>query len=200
MNLAGTSLIAAVPGGILFYILLMGFLGGTSTGSTSMPMSLKIAAIIAMLVSLIAVLFPPYFLVFFGRPRKKAAVAAGAAVGAGAPLEDLADSNFPEESPEDWDDSKNFGNDTSAFTGEDLGDDDTLENFTPEEDEGSFASTADFNVSAGEEAMETMEFEVEEVAEEEFNELSDDSLETNTSFDDDDFSFDDFDEDDNKKK
>lgn len=62
MGLAGASLIAAIPGGILFYLMLMAALHNLE----SMPSVLKAAAITLLVVSLTVAVFPFYILIWYG--------------------------------------------------------------------------------------------------------------------------------------
>jgi Protein of unknown function (DUF2029). len=84
LGLAGSSLAAALPGAGLFYLLLMGFLGGVN----GMPMPMQVALGLLMLISLLMVLFPLYILIMFRRDKvvlanSKAAAPAVAAAGTG---------------------------------------------------------------------------------------------------------------------
>lgn len=122
MGLAGTSLIAAIPGGILFYILLMAVLKGLEP----MPMTLKVTAMLLLLISLVMALFPAYLLIWFRRDKVVLAKAGGtAALGnpnAEAFAEDLVGQEFVDEDhaePSDvWADSGEIGEDTDMLSGE----------------------------------------------------------------------------------
>lgn len=93
MGLAGVSLVAAVPGGLLFALLLMGAISNLGT----MPTIMKAVAILVMVIGLAMALFPLYLLVWYRGSRvvlandKKPALAAAAigAAGGGALGEDF---------------------------------------------------------------------------------------------------------------
>lgn len=61
-SLAGTSLVAAIPGGILAYLMLMSVLNSFEP----MPMLLKVAAILALVTAAALALFPAYVLIWYG--------------------------------------------------------------------------------------------------------------------------------------
>lgn len=60
MGLAGASLAAAIPGGALFFVLLMAVLSNLAP----MPMIMKITVLLLLLISLIMTIFPGYILVW----------------------------------------------------------------------------------------------------------------------------------------
>ena len=62
MNLVVTSLVAAVPGAFLLYLLLMAVLGSFDR----MPMVLKITAIVALVMAGVVALFPLYLQIWYG--------------------------------------------------------------------------------------------------------------------------------------
>lgn len=76
-GLAGTSLAAAIPGGILFFMLLMAVLNSFEP----MPMILKVVSIASLIVALTMGLFPLYALIYgpssAGAPPKKRGTPAG---------------------------------------------------------------------------------------------------------------------------
>jgi len=93
LGLAGTSLTAAIPGGILFYLLLMVVLEKLGT---PIPMVMKVAILMLLGLSLVMALFPAYLLIWFRRHRPQRAKSPVAAAGiAGADL--LADDELPED-------------------------------------------------------------------------------------------------------
>jgi len=89
LGLAGVSLAAAVPGGILFVLLLLAAISHLG----QMPMAMKAIAILVMLIGLAMMLFPLYLLIWYrsslvvlpkDKPTPALAVAGGATAGAGA--------------------------------------------------------------------------------------------------------------------
>lgn len=62
-QLVSSSLVAAIPGGFLLYLMLMAVLNNLST----MPTMLKAASITLLVMAGVLVIFPLYLLVFFGR-------------------------------------------------------------------------------------------------------------------------------------
>jgi len=93
LGLAGTSLAAAIPGGILFYILLMAVLEKLGT---PIPMVMKVAILMLLGLSLVMALFPAYILIWFRRRRPQLAKSQAAATGA-AGTDLLEDEDLPED-------------------------------------------------------------------------------------------------------
>lgn len=84
LGLAGTSMASAIPGGVLFYVLLMAVVNHFER----MPTMLKASTLLMLTISLVMALFPLYILIMFRRDKvvlaKKATAGAGiAAAGAG---------------------------------------------------------------------------------------------------------------------
>jgi len=71
-SLAGTSLVAAIPGAVLAYLMLMAVLSSFEP----MPAILKVAAILVLVVGATMALFPAYVLIWYGGSSSKAAAAA----------------------------------------------------------------------------------------------------------------------------
>ncbi|WP_437225143.1 hypothetical protein SH661x_003934 [Planctomicrobium sp. SH661] len=188
LGLAGTSLAAAIPGAFLFYILLMAVLKSLEP----MPITMKVAALLMLVIALVMALFPAYLLIWFRRDKvslasqKGAAGAAALAGGADAEVfaEDLVGQEFDDAedlAPADnWADSETIGDDTESADGglPDL--DDVEAVATVDEDsfptaefevdddlEASFGAEDKFDQPAGasDDSMQTMEFEAEEVDE-----------------------------------
>lgn len=90
MNLAGTSLVAAIPGALLGYLVLMAMINHMD----SMPTVLKVAAIALFLVALMMTLFPGFVLIYHGGGKTKEETAADdnsetGTIPAAAPSEDI---------------------------------------------------------------------------------------------------------------
>lgn len=66
MNLAGTSLVAAIPAGFLGYLMVMAVMNNMDT----MPTVMKVVAILLLLVSVTVVLFPVYVMIYHGGGKK----------------------------------------------------------------------------------------------------------------------------------
>ncbi len=74
-QLISTSMIAVIPGGYLFYLMLMAVLNNLAT----MPTVLQAASITMLLMTVVMLIFPLYLLIFFGRGSAAAVATAGAA-------------------------------------------------------------------------------------------------------------------------
>lgn len=61
MNLAGTSLVAAIPAAFLGYLMLMAVINSMD----AMPTMLKVMAILLLLVAAVMLLFPAYIMIYF---------------------------------------------------------------------------------------------------------------------------------------
>lgn len=188
LGLAGSSLAAALPGAGLFYLLLMGFLGGVN----GMPMPMQVAIGLLMLICLIMVLFPLYILIMFRRDKVVLANAKGAAPAVAAAAMGDAEvftDELAEETPEEsWDAHED------SFEADEL-----LEAEAVEADD--LGETLDFNDPesgvSDEDVFQTEE--IDEFAQTMMQDIDDDAA--HEEFDapptfDDEFNFDDFEDDD----
>lgn len=189
LGLAGSSLAAALPGAGLFYLLLMGFLGGVN----GMPMPMQVAIGLLMLISLVMVLFPLYILIMFRRDKVVLAKPKGAAPAVAAAgtaedevfTEDL-DAGVVEESWDSPEDS--FEADDGLLEAEAVDADDLGETLDFNDPESGVTNEDVFQTEEIDEFGQTMMQDINEgAAREEFD--------APPTFDDE-FSFDDFEDDD----
>lgn len=116
MNLAGTSLVAALPAGFLVYVMLMAVINSMDV----MPTMMKVAAIMLLTVAVVMVCFPIWVLVYFKGGKSEVA-------DASQPATDT--SSIPSESDADnvegaFDEESNEDGEVDAF---DLGDDEDFD-------------------------------------------------------------------------
>ncbi len=68
MNLAGTSLVAALPAGFLVYVMLMAVMNSMDV----MPTMMKVVAIMLLTVAVVMVIFPLWVLVYYKGGKSEA--------------------------------------------------------------------------------------------------------------------------------
>lgn len=221
IGLASVSLISAIPGGILSFLLVLAVMNHLA----GMPTAMKGAAIVVLLVAALMTLFPLYLLILYrgrkvvlAKDKPSAFAPVAAAVGGGALAEEFLDDFNPsaddimadQREEEVFGDSGQFLSSSELSTIDDYSDDQTQE-FSGDLETG----LEDFGAHSSAE-MGTVEFSMEE-DEEKPSDLSDDFLSivddeigadnngseaellTGGGFDDD-FNFELFDDEDEKKK
>jgi len=217
LGLAGTSLIAAIPGGILAYLLVMMLMGQPQ----GLPMMMTILAVTMLVICATLVLFPAYVLIWFRSPGSVVMKGShGKPAATEEPLvEDLVGGDFAGEEPdgmtEEWADSEEVGGITeglqlsaareAAEESEAMEDLEMTEDLSEVPEEEVFEELEEETLEFEDEPFETLEDEPAEETLEEFSMLESEEAEEEflpAGDLDDEFTFDDFnleDEEEDKK-